>query len=338
MNSLSEAPWESFKALLNLDYGAIEAAVEDHPGNYKDLDPRALYTDIADFYSIMHSSLVKGTWIDLGAGVGVSALMYSSLFPDRKSIAIESSHARVDAGREAQLRLNLNNTEFVEGDLLTCDIPEGETYFLYFPTGPVLDRILDQLRTKKKFKCLIAIESHGDLLPRLEKEKWLKRSTSLPLISQRHHPHAIIFERTSAPREWGPHQLSFQNKFLLIDNQWLGESFGLEWLKDNQYQLVHPPRTIEWNPGIKVMSRHELPRPVHILASLRRLGELEIKTHKTIYRASLRKILITPSLSVELSSGEWVLWDDISTISMDNKLCYESSSDYFFSALAPWEA
>lgn len=335
MNSSSQAPWESFKKLFAVDHEVIEQSVEEGPDLYKELDPRALYTSLEDLYSIMQSDFVSGTWVDLGGGLGESALMYSLLFPERKAIAIEKSRVRNKAAQSLKARLKLRDVEMREGDLLECEIPDAETYFLYFPTGPVLDRILDELRNKKSFKRIIAIESHGDFLARLKKENWLSLAGSISLTSPRHHPEALVFEKNESTLIPGPHQLSYQQKYLLIDGEWIGDSFGLEWLRGNHYQLLHPPRTIEWRDEIKLFNFDQLPKPIQLLVTLRRLGRVKISTTESVYIEYLRKIKLFPSFEVELSSGEWVRWNQILTISTDKILCYESSSDYFFSPLVP---
>lgn len=330
MSSSSPVPWESFKELFSLDHGSIEQQVEDRPGQYKDLDPRALYTTLEDFFHIMKSPWTFGTWVDLGAGAGESVLMYASLFPERRSIGIECAGARVRAGEELRKRLGIGNAQLREADLLCCEIPDAQTFFLYFPTGHVLDRVLNELRAKGSFRYLIVVESHGDLLPRLNKEKWLKIVGRIPLSSPRHHPNAIVYERGADSNEVGPHQVSFHEKYLLFTDprgEWIGDSFGLEWLKDEQYQLLRPPRTIEWGQLIKIMDQGELAPAVRLLVEVRKKGEVEITVKSTILQGHIRKILVRPCFEVEISTGEWVKWEDIKTIKADNHLCYESSLD-----------
>lgn len=327
MNSSSPAPWEPFKKLFVLDYKSVEEEVEDKPGQYKDLDPRALYTPLEDFYKIMTSPFCGGTWVDLGSGIGESVLMYGRLFPQRRAIGVESSLARVKAGRELKERLELSNIELREGDLLNCDFPEGETYFLYFPTGHVLDRILSQLK-RIKFSFLIVIESHGDLLPRLRKENWLRVVEELPLSTPRHHSSAVIFSKEENAGSSGLHDVSFLERYLLIhdqDGEWIGESFGLEWIGGDKFHLATPPRTFEARQVVHVGDIHDLTSKTQMAFYLRREGELMFFTRAGNVQGFIRKIQVRPAFRLELSCGQWIQWEDILSIQSSDILCYESS-------------
>lgn len=341
MKSSSIVPWQFFKELFHFDHGSIENEVRERPGHYKDLNPHALYTSYEDLANIIQGPWVSGTWIDLGAGVGQSSLMYAYLYPERKSIAIESDEARALAGKRVKELLKLNNCQFINDDLEVCPIPEGETYFLYFPTGMVLDRILSELRLINKFKRLIVIESHGDLLPRLMKEQWLRPVGAIPLNTPRHHPEAMVYERVEAPLNYGPHQISYLNKLLLIQDEdhslWIGESKGLEWLREDQYQLAYPPRTINWSQVQKIMEVVDLDERSYFLVKLRRLSPLVIQTKEKLIEGFIRKIIISPCFKVELSSGELVEWQDIKKINWRDILCFDSSSGFCYLPPAPWE-
>jgi hypothetical protein len=341
MSSSSIPDSEFFKELFGFDHKIIEEKVEDLPGLYKNLSPEALYTSYEDLLEIFQSPWVSGSWIDLGAGVGQSALMYAYLYPEKDSFALERDEARIRAGKEVQARLKLFNAHLIEADLLAHPIPDGESYFLYFPTGHVLDRILHELKNKQNFKRLIAIESHGDLLSRLARVPWLKLVGSIPLSSPRHYPEAQVFERISREEITGPHEVSFKERILVIQDEderrWLGESFGLEWLGEEKYQLAHPPRTILWKQVQEVLSFDEFDQLVQFLLRIRRLSELKISSTQGLHKGAIRKIEISPSFSVEISSGEWVEWSEIKRITWGETLCFEASSDYFYLPPVPWE-
>lgn len=336
--------WESsdfWKKLFGFDHSLVEEKVTDQTGLYKNLSLNALYTSYEDLFFLMTSPWASGTWVDLGAGVGVSALMYGYIFPDREAYALEISQARVDEGKKVQERLKLNHVHIQNADLLTALIPEGETFFLYFPTGMVLDRVLFELYERKKPFTLIAIESHGDLFPRLIKEPWLKKEASLPLKSLRHHPDAFVFKTdfTRPVPKLSPHHLSFKPFFLTVKNneeEWLGESYGMVWDKDETWTLSLPPRTIQWNQVQKVSSELDLSSLEQFVLSLRRLGVVKITTHEQNYEGNIRKIMIRPTFALEISSGEKVEWKEILTITWEKFLCYDSLSAHFSLPLAPW--
>lgn len=340
MTFSSPAPWQSFRDLLSLDLAEVEARVDAAPELYPGLDPRALFTPLEDFHRLMTSSHVQGTWVDLGAGVGESVLFYTWLFPERQALGLEKSVARVAAGNAAKERLQLKRAILEEADLGIADIPDAETYFLYFPTGPVLDRVLAELRRKRRFRCLIAIESHGDLIPRLEKENWLELLESVPLSVPRLDSHARIYGRREVPEVTGPHQLSFLQRMLIVreesGEEWLGESRGLEWLRGDEYQLLLPPRSIRWSQVKSILGFSDLPELWRFLCELRRRDrELCVSSERGAMRGKLRKILISPRMALELSSGERVEWSHIMTLTLDGSLCYDSSRSFYFLPPAP---
>jgi hypothetical protein len=258
-----------------------------------------LYTALDDLERIISNPLVQGDWIDLGAGVGLSALVFGYLLPHRRALGIEFEAPRVAEGQRIKRLLNLENVDLRCDDLLSCEIPVAQNYFLYFPTGPVLDRVLCVLRNMPGPFRIIAIESHGDLIPRLKKESWLQVTGAVPLTaSQRHHPEALIFDALDErSTTGGPHDLSWRKQHLLIEDRdgrrWWGESEGLQWLRGEEYQLVTPPRTICWDQVKAVGGLHELP------TDLQRLIELRKKSPQL----QIRKIFCDPSLALELADG-----------------------------------
>lgn len=324
MKSFSPALWEHFKSQLP----DIEKDVSDQKGSYQGLLAEALYSDPEDLSRIFQSPLVHGNLIDLGAGVGLSCIIYGMLFPERKALGIEFEPSRLDFARRMAEELQLPNVSFELADLLRISIPKGHTYFLYFPTGMVLDKILQDLYLSQETFILIAIESHGDLLPRLERENWLELVEEIPLKSERHYPKAKVYQRLLSARDDQLilHQHSFKRNYLLVDEgeQWIGETYDLEWSKDDQYDLKIPPRTISFNNVRKILSEDEIAPEVMQAIELRRLGEIVIRTKGTTLQGYIRKIIVSPSFRLEISTGEKVEWSQILTISQGSRICYES--------------
>lgn len=329
MNYSSLLPLEHFKDYFHFNHAEIEAAVAHQEDHYPGLPLAALYTDLADLYQLQTHPLIKGNWADLGAGVGISALLYATLYPQREAFAIEASLPRVAAGLCERERLKLSNAHLLAGDLLDCPIPLADTFFLYFPTGHVLDRMLDELSLRSHI-CLVVIESHGDCFARLEKEPWLELKASIPLKAARHHPDAHIYFTQPPGFIKDPLlSLSYQQKHLLIQDgaqSWLGESFGMQWMKDQSFNLKLPARTIESSQVVKCLAYDDLDELQKLLVHLRRLGEVKILTSSGGQQGLIRKIIIAPGFSLELSSGERLKWQDIKTIHWNEYLCYESSS------------
>ena len=320
------------------EFQLIEEQVSQQSGNYRGLTEQALLTCEEDFLSLFQALPDILTWVELGSGHGLGPLLFAEKFPHKKAFGVEFEKARLLVGEKKKIQLGLSNVEFLHADLLTCPIPVGDVYFLYFSTGPVLDRILFELAKLRTPFFLIAIESHGDLFDRIGKECWLRPIQQVPLVSSRHHPQAMIFEKYRDPVP-SLHDLSFLNKYLVIqdghDHSWLGETYGLEWLRGEEYQLLIPPRTIKNSAITQVLDLHQISPHYQMALQLRKLGFLTLQTGHGLKQGNLRKIFLTPSFKLELSSGEQVEWSDVQKIFWENILCFDSSSDYFFYPHAP---
>lgn len=328
MKSSLPLSWEHF----NSRHDEIEINVSDKAGSYKGIRPEALYTSNEDLEKIFSHELVQGTFVDLGCGHGKTALFYGGLFPERRSLGIEFEAERLKTGLSFKEKHQLTNVELIHADLARCEIPLADTYFLYFPTGPVLDRILSVLYEKDNFFRLIVIESHGDLFPRLDLENWIKIISEIPLLSSRHHPSARIYERQFLTRNISPaFTLSFEHHYLVIEDDtgcWIGNSFGMEWSSGDRFELLTPPRTLFWKNVKKMMVLHEFKPEIQQALMLRSKGEVTLTTSNSRYEGHIRKIFVEPTFGLELSSGEKVEWDEILTIIQGSLLCYESSSDF----------
>lgn len=325
-----KSSWLQFSEYFRELHQRIEKNVADEVGSYKDLSFEALYTSQEDYRKIFSHPEIQGTMVDLGCGVGVGCFTYHELYPNRTSIGVEFTAARYQAAETFRQTHDLQGISFLHQDLLTCEIPFGDTYFLYFPTGAVLDRILSVL-SSRPFKTLVAIESHGDLLPRLALENWLTSCSEIHLSSTRHCPHARIFTNNSEPRSgklW-PFDLSFVDQVLEIsspEGHWLGESFQMEWQQGELFNLKTPPRTIAASAIQRTWERADLERNIQLLLRLRHLGEVEVELNQRRIKGMIRKIFISPSFALELSGGEKVEWKDIQTISQGSQICYDYHS------------
>ncbi|MBA2405213.1 MAG: hypothetical protein H0V66_10615 [Bdellovibrionales bacterium] len=318
--------------MSHTEFSKIEALVSDRPGSYKNHSAEALLTSEEDFKVIFDYLPETQIWVELGSGHGLGPCLFASLHPDRKAMGVEFELARFEHSQQLQKSSALSNVEFIHADLQTCDIPDGDVYFFYFSTGLVLDRILFELGKKTHNFKIVAIESHGDLLPRLKKENWLKAFQEIPLTMQRHSPHAIVFQK-SGFRQTSLHDQSFNHRYLMLEEGpgiWVGESYGLEWLQGEQYQLLVPPRTISSLQIKEILDLDELPVKYHFALQLRPLGSFTFLTSSGSKEGYLRKIYVGPSFTVELSSGERVEWSDIKKIFWETTLCYDSSADYYF--------
>lgn len=318
--------------MFSTDFKSVENEVTERSGSYKGLTQEALLTSEEDFKTIFEALPEIQTWVEPGSGHGLGPLLFAKLNPTKSAIGIEFEEARFAISEKLKQQAALTNVEFKHQDLLEHNLPQADSYFFYFPTGIVLDRILHSFKTLSTKFRIIAIESHGDLLPRLKKEAWLKEVKQIPLTSARYFPYAVVFENGGVATS-SLHDVSFLKKYLLIEDgaqAWWAESFGLEWQGDDRYLLQTPPRTISEDQVKRICGIDEVARSFHPALTLRSLGELRIETSSGLFVGKLRKIFVSPSFKLEISSGEQVEWSQITKIFWENTLCFDSSSDYFY--------
>jgi hypothetical protein len=318
--------WDRFK----LSFNQIENSVHQFENSYKGVSYEALYTSKEDLDSIFNDKNVFGTFVDLGCGQSQTVLYYALKFPDREALGIEFDKSRFDFAISIQRDFEIKNAHFENKDLLLCEIPLADTYFLYFPTGHVLDRLLTALYEGMSPFNLVLIESHGDLIKRIGLENWLKPIKEVKLSSKRHYPNAVIYKRLFLERDLSikPFLFSYQQRYLLISENgvtWIGESYGMEWLSGSQFNLEVPPRTIFWENVKKLMFFENFDPLTKFALSLRSFNELTFSVNGSLFKASIRKIIIEPTFMIELSTGERLQWNEISSIFRGSELCYDSS-------------
>lgn len=333
MDSSLTPIFQIFKEELEALEKESESEVLDLTDRYKGLALQALYTSFSDLENIMGHKAIKGKWIDIGGGSGRSCLLYSFLKNEESiNIEIDPARSRITDILAAKFKLKASS---LTSDLLKEEIPEGDCYFLYFPTGIVLDRVLDELSKRQGFN-LVVIESHGDLIARIEKEHGYELVAQIPLETPRHHPYAHIYQKKEkSPLQLGPHQLSFMDHLLVIKDdagEWIANSYGLEWLTGDQYQFLYPPRTISWNQSFKGIfdkGSKDFGLIWHI-CEVRKLGELKfvLKNGEELY-GCIRKIRLSTPLLLEISTSELIEWESIEKIFKGSHLCYEFSSSSF---------
>ncbi len=341
MNSFLVQHWQYFENKFLIDLKDIESKVESSEELYQGLNLDALYSSLPDLEGLFHLIEIGGDFLDLGGGVGFPALVYAQLHPDMNAFSLEKSFVRHEAGKRIKDHFNISNVFFMQADLLNCDIPDVEIYFLYFPTGFVLDRILDELVNKKRFRYLVAIESHGDLIPRLLIDGRFEVEKTFPLTAKRHLDHAYIFKKSAGLISDPTFQLSYKDLILKIqsdnDEIWLGLSKKLSWMKGNLFNLAHPPRTISSKEILEVMAESQLEEDVNFLLKIFKFNELKMITDDFICLGEIRKIIIYPEKRLEISSGQLIEWKKVKFIFWKDYLCYDAYLDYYFLPLVPWE-
>jgi hypothetical protein len=99
----------------------------------------------------------------------------------------------------------------------------------------------------------------------------------------------------------------------------------MEWVGGDQFNLKNPPRTICWRDVKKMMYFDDFDSLTKFVVSLRNLGELSFLVEGFTIQASIRKIIMEPTFMIELSTGQRLQWEEISSISRGLELCYDSS-------------
>jgi hypothetical protein len=298
-------------------YSQIESQVSGREGSYQGIEEAALLTSVEDFNEIFRNLTNFSTYIELGSGHGLGPVLFAHTFPTKKALGIEFEQARLNESLRLKSSYNLENVDFVFGDLSTCEIPNGDLYFLYFPVGPVLDRILKILGESRSDLHFIAIESHGDLLSRLDREDWLERCFEIPLTAARHYPNAVLYKKIQLKKP-SFDDYSFVEKIFEIRDEdgsiWLGESYGMSWCKENLYNLQIPPRTINQDQILNILDEMNLTEFLKKWISLRRKGPMSFETDRGIFNGEIRKIFISPDLKLELSTGQRLLFSEINSL------------------------
>ena len=300
--------------LFDFDFFESEKLVSDKEGSYVGLSQEALLTSLEDYKAIFKEFPKALTYVELGSAYGLGPLLFTAMYPDSTSLGIEFESARFEQAMKMREKLRSSRTDFILSDLLHCDIPQADLYFLYFPTGPVLDRLLNVLGSLPHLFHLVVIESHGDLFPRLAKENWLSEVFEIPLHSLRHYPAAKVFTK-NAQKNASLHDFSFKSFYFLIrqseDHFWIGDSYGLEWLKAGAFNLKYPPCTIEERNIVQVLKWEELDPLLRKLIRLRNQNEIFYSRQNPHTAGLIRKIFIRPEIKIELSTGQMVLLDEI---------------------------
>lgn len=164
------------------------------------------------------------------------------------------------------------------------------------------------------------IESHGDLISRIEKEPGYELVEKIPLKSLRHYPYAHVYLKNEIITVFSPHKISFLDELLLIrdsSGEWVADSFGLEWQGGDHYQFLYPPRSIEWSRDfVGVLHKeHELYSRLLHLSNLRRQGEQKfVGRFGEEKKGHIRKIRISPAFALEISTGELIEWESLQNI------------------------
>lgn len=155
------------KELDDFFYVSIEDTEKtiDSPNKnvYTGTELEALLTPYCDYYQMI-CDIPKGEClVDLGAGYSRGTLL-ASFLELSPVLSLEINLSRVLAAQLALASINGKKEEIRNADI-GSEILEAYGYYLYFPKGEVLYKILNQLFeiSKRREVYLYVCESHGDV-------------------------------------------------------------------------------------------------------------------------------------------------------------------------------
>jgi hypothetical protein len=111
--------------------------------------------------------------IDLGSGLGQVTLV-AAICTKARCLGIEVEAGYVDCARKSARSLNLENAEFVAGDVRTAELSEGTVFYLYTPfRGAMLREVLELLRAEAG-RREIRVGTYGPCTRVVGEEPWLR--------------------------------------------------------------------------------------------------------------------------------------------------------------------
>ena len=196
---------EIFDNFFDIQYEQIEQQLEH--GSYENsayagenLKEEALNTSWYDYLLMLRVLIQRNaTMIDLGSGYSKGTLLSLALNEDR-IISIELVKERIAQACSAAIKKDLRTDFFHQGDALNFDLSLYDTYFIYQPVSSFLSKLLDKISNNPGSK-IWAVESHGDLISRLEIDsRFTFKEEVLQLSSKRHHPSLFEYITNSSEK------------------------------------------------------------------------------------------------------------------------------------------
>ncbi|MCP4915189.1 MAG: hypothetical protein GY909_18865 [Oligoflexia bacterium] len=161
-----------------------------------ELLPEALYTSIEDWNNILEwikSNSPQSKVCDLGAGEARGTLLASTHFKELSVTSIEANSERFLHTVKYLKEKNLYQNNIKSGNFLNTDLSDFDCFFLYLPVGESLYQLFETFSKREKEFLLIAIESHGDLLPFVEDYFDVAPISKIALSDSRHNEFAHIY-------------------------------------------------------------------------------------------------------------------------------------------------
>ena len=187
---------EELDLYFKINIKKVEKKVTGHEDSiYPGLDPRALLTSYIDYYQILSDIPVGEELVDLGAGYCRGTLL-SEFLKLQKCKSIEIVENRVRVAKKCLTEMGGDLDQIIQGDLENMAIPKAYGYFLYFPKGDSLYRLLRDLFEKSKMQIcyLYVCESHGDVIDYIEMFSSIKKIKEFKVSQPRHRDFIVKYE------------------------------------------------------------------------------------------------------------------------------------------------
>ncbi|WP_372655391.1 class I SAM-dependent methyltransferase, partial [Halobacteriovorax sp.] len=183
---------EICSSFFNYNYTSVEEKLTNSsadPQLYlnEQLREEALNTSWYDYYQLIKYS--KNQVLDVGSGYSKGTLLALTL-GYKNFYSVEFVPERIQWAKIKAQELDLDTSFFFSGDALNIDFSKYEIFLVYQPTGRFLTRFLNSL-TQFENKEIWAIESHGDLIHRLDLDSRLIDKSALLELSAKRHDNTI---------------------------------------------------------------------------------------------------------------------------------------------------
>lgn len=148
---------------FGIDYENTENKIQTtNEDIYAGLENTALLTSYLDYYQMILDLGEKKVLADLGAGYCRGSLLIEKLGLSSKILSLEVESNRVAIAKSIVRDKSL----IIQEDLLdnNFQLPKVDAFFLYLPTGPVINSLIKKVIDQKVEAIFYIIESHGDLI------------------------------------------------------------------------------------------------------------------------------------------------------------------------------
>lgn len=305
-------------------YSSVESMLTESNSNPElylenNLEEQALNTSWYDYYQmICLSKKLDITVLDIGSAYSKGTLLSLVLnFSNFTSVEVVSE--RINWAKKVAASLGLNTNKFIVSDSLEIDLSQFDVLYIYQPTGRFLTKLLDKVTRKNNQQYIWAVESHGDLIPRLDSDSRLtKKKVQLSFHAARHdrnlYSYSVIRNETSPFINF--ERALYSNRFVEVRdyNSIYGEFRWITKAEKGFVDFQNKTIVIELN-GKRINVKEEDLSNFSFPASIGVFVMKYINSKKVIYKNKeqrIIRIITSPKNALELSSSGKVYEEQLS--------------------------